>query len=1047
MIISKTTAVALFASLVAAHTFPYVPTQILMPSGCSAAIPHCDGQDVAYIFSQGDDDAGVEFRALNFSSAVGADVELDTLTDGELPFLKDAAGTTAFGATRTGNGTLMVYAGDCESGTGQVWSYSSEEGEWVKRDMGDSDDDDELRGPYFLGGTVAFSSTLAPDMDQPTIYTYGGMCASPQTSDDDWQTSGNYTKTMMSLLPETSHVDTGYSLRVASDGGPRTPMAGFTFTPLTPSMTNKSGIVTQQASFVLLGGHTQQAFINMSTAAVWNLPAESWTYVSIQAPSNDMYSRSGHTAVLSEDGGSIIILGGWVGDVNTVAEPQLAVLEMSQAYSSWKWTIPEDQPDTDGIYGHGAAVLPGNVMMVYGGWEMSSSGTSSSKIRRRASTSPRFLNLTSMAWSDSYKNPGAGSSDGDESSQSAPSEQQNMSGTKRLGLGLGLGLGLPLTFALTFVFLCWRATQKKHRKARDRALKAFSQDSSRYMNDHDEMTERDEYMWGANGLYTPYQPESDRGGALHMPPRPFARQMRGAGYVPTATRPMSFASIPGGIHPIYEDDEEEEPYRNSQAHDVQTPTSEAPSDPFLTPSAGANPPSFFPLPASRASATPSPESPRRHDPEVQDWVSDVDAADAMLARMNTRHGRTSPTRRNSASLRDDESRHGSNLSEAARSAADSLGQQQQQSPTEWRTKTTTTTAVASSTLLGGSTLLGAADIKPGSSGSSSYNTAKSSFHALRIEGPSLLLGRASTYNHNNDDEDLQPPGSPSKSKPRRGWLGSLRRVFSTSGSSNRTNSFPEDDQHHRPSLDRLGSGVAYEQPGLVGLRGELLRRKQGRQDWEDELRLPETGAGETDWDIERAVEQRLVQVMFTVPRERLRVVNADEKDDEAIDDDDEEGGGVAVVVPQAPQKAVLVDPDKNGSVSSRSDNGGVLHRQKSRQDVVVDGEKKRPSSPQQKQQPLYPGLYQPPPLEDDKTSTIPSGSHRRQTSQVSSTFLTVETASLEPRFSHETDDSLGRRSSGVVLEAQAVPLTRTTERPRTTRVLQMVDSFETMRST
>ena len=31
----------------------------------------------------------------------------------------------------------------------------------------------------------------------------------------------------------------------------------------------------------------------------------------------------------------------------------------------------------------------------------------------------------------------------------------------------------------------------------------------------------------------------------------------------------------------------------------------------------------------------------------------------------------------------------------------------------------------------------------------------------------------------------------------------------------------------------------------------------------------------TEWDVEAAVEQRVVQVMFTVPREKLRVVNAD----------------------------------------------------------------------------------------------------------------------------------------------------------------------------
>jgi len=34
-----------------------------------------------------------------------------------------------------------------------------------------------------------------------------------------------------------------------------------------------------------------------------------------------------------------------------------------------------------------------------------------------------------------------------------------------------------------------------------------------------------------------------------------------------------------------------------------------------------------------------------------------------------------------------------------------------------------------------------------------------------------------------------------------------------------------------------------------------------------------------DWDVEAAVERRVVQVMFTVPKTRLRVVNADVEGD------------------------------------------------------------------------------------------------------------------------------------------------------------------------
>ncbi|POR36089.1 Uncharacterized protein TPAR_03700, partial [Tolypocladium paradoxum] len=414
----------------AAPSFPYVPTQLLMPSACFNASA-CRGRDVAYVFAPSGDGAAVQFLALNYSSGVADKAQPDTITK-ELPFLKGAGPTTAFGAARTGDGTVVVYAGACDGAAGSVWSYDPGAG-WTKRTTTGQQGG---RGPYFLGATLAFLTTLAPTMDRPTIYTYGGMCATPQTDAATWQAGGNYTKTMLSLAPDGGFA---YGLRVASVAGPRVPFAGFTATQLPASVANVSGTVTQQAGFVFLGGHTQQAFINMSTAAVWSLPEESWSYVSIQPPppeeqqpgaelavrqaharaaeNANVYSRSGHTAVLSEDGRAVVVLGGWVGDVDTPAQPQLAVLEMRQAYSSWRWRIPRAQPAGPGIYGHGAALLPGNVMMVYGGWQTQPPGA---KAKRQAPAAPRFLNLTSMSWAGSYNNPEAGASRGGGGSHDAP---------------------------------------------------------------------------------------------------------------------------------------------------------------------------------------------------------------------------------------------------------------------------------------------------------------------------------------------------------------------------------------------------------------------------------------------------------------------------------------------------------------------------------------------------------------------------------------------------------------------------------------------------
>lgn len=806
----------------------------------------------------------------------------------------------------------------------------------------------------------------------------------------------------MSLAPNSQAVDTAYSLSVASTAGPATPIAGFTLTQLPASVTNISGSITQQAGFVLLGGQTQQAFINMSTAAVWNLPEQTWSYINIGAPdastgselarraAQEVESRSGHTAVLTEDGSSVVVLGGWVGDVSQPAEPQLLMLQLGQTYSSWKWSVPQKQPTGKGVYGHGAAMLPGNVMMVYGGWETSASGGNS---KRQASSggAPRFFNVTSMSWSSSYTNPTPGKLPNGNGPHDAPGAGDDSAQSRRLGLGLGLGLGLAVVLGLIVLGFClWRMRLKKRRESRALAAKAVAQDARCFVHDTDDMMERDDTMpWhlpGNDGYQGAAADRSigyeslrgaraslDDGSGRTITRKPvMSRSMRG-GYTPAETRFNAFVSPPGRIHPILEDDEED--YHNVAHHPTEplTPTSEVPSDPFMTPTATA-PPVLF-APSNRSSATPSPDGHRRHfDPDVQDWVSDVDAADSLLDRYNTsRQGRISPTRRNSTrstALRDDESRSGSNLSESNRSAADSLRRSQSNRK--------------SGSFFGGM-LLGGDYPKPSSSSSSSYNTARSGFGALQAEGPTLL-GRTtpSSPTHGYEDEDLTAPPSPSKTKPRRGWLGSLTRVFSQSGGSPPRAS-PELSPI-RPEMEQYGGD--YEPRS--GLRGELLRRKQGRSDWEDgsgqegSSRAVAPAQPENEWDIERAVEQRLVQVMFTVPKERLRVVNGDEEPDDEAEVLQKGARLQEIEDVHEPHVAELVDPDKASSSSEAE-------------------ERER-------------------------------GRGHRPYSQVEDPELLHVVA--EPRLSHSTDDS-GRRSSGAVFTAEAV----TFERPRT-RVLQMVDTIE-----
>ncbi|KAL6852141.1 hypothetical protein J3F83DRAFT_756714 [Trichoderma novae-zelandiae] len=855
------------------------------------------------------------------------------------------------------------------------------------------------------------------------------MCDTPSDSSKGWQSAANYSTSMMTLTPaDSSPSSRSYAQSITSSSGPKTPIAGFSLTALQSSMSNNSGTVTQQTSYVIIGGHTKQAFINMSTAAVWNLPEESWSYVNVQQTTDSpdgVESRSGHTAVLSQDGRSIIVLGGWVGDVTNAAEPQLAMLEMSQAYSSWRWTIPKQQPDfaDAGIYGHGAAILPGNIMLVYGGWRISDSD-SSSKTKRQSgvTTAPQFLNLTDMTWSTTYSNPTPAETGG-KSPGDAPGKTSDAAKSRVLGLSLGFGIGGGLIlFVVALVsFFCWRRRQRR-RAARDETIRAMAQDASMFVHDGVGMTERpDTFPWGYRSWYTGGQDASrtnadDRssgyesmrgsyGGYAPVVPgvvrKPVARQIRG-GYVPANAQLNSFVSTPGQIHPIMEDDEEDLSYQRVNPVDVTTPTSDAYSDPFMTPTAamasGALP-VFQPPPPGQSTAGPSTDGPFQHDPDVQDWVSDVDAADAMLARYNStrQQGRLSPTRRSSqrsSGMHEDDVHMDSGLSESTRSAGDGLGRS---SSGRW------SAIVATAGLFGGSSVPTTEPGKPGSSSSSSYNTAKSGFGALQAEGPHLLLGRTTPASPFEDDE-LQQPSSPSKLKPpRRSWLGSLRRVFSgaepASGDASARDRSPP-----RISTEMLSNDY---EPPLSALGNELLKRKQGRQDWEG-------GEGssamerENEWDIERAVENRLVQVMFTVPKERLRVVNADELDDGTSTDERPPL--------HMPQTAELVDMDKRSSMmeaSLRSSSKLSSHNDDEGGGVPVDqGDR------------------------DDGFLRVDHDDYEERGGRIQRPLSVVTDMSRGERpLSIATDVSFARSASVYTAEAL------TFERPKT-KVLQMVDRFE-----
>ncbi|KAI3402272.1 hypothetical protein diail_202 [Diaporthe ilicicola] len=1070
---------------------PYIPTSILVP-GSTAGVAYGretgSANSTAYLFTP-NNGGSVDLLAVDISSTLAASSvgnNAETLTQG-LPFLIASNNTTTFTPTLTSDGSIIAYAGDCSSDTASsVWVYNtttSHQASWVKHPVTING---PATGPLFLGGGFSFSETISPSLSEPLIYAYGGQCPN-ETLGDTWISAAEYSNTMVRLTTSTdSSSALAYTANPLSLKSQPIAEAGFSLTPLPPAISNISGTVTQSINSVVLGGHTQTAFVNMSTAAVWSLPEESWSFIAISGPSGSSSSdtselaksgeqvtevqpRSGHTTILNEAGSALVVLGGWVGNTSQAAEPQLAVLQMSGSeFGEWTWSVPNEQPlsSGEGIYGHGAALLPGNVMMVSGGYAISS-GSSASGLGKRDTVGvaggqlQMFFNLTSLTWSDSYTNPisvSTGSGGG-----TAPSTSPY-----KLGLGLGLGLGIPvLLLVLAICFFCWRRRQRLRHQTRDEHIRNLTTGTAFITSD--EMLEHENvYPWGPRsaarwytGGHDPYmrdqgtslgyenlrapagaRPDSDDPMAVESPGgyrrdirrRPAPRVARGL-YQPTGIAGVDDSMGPGAIHPILEDEEDEVAMADAMAPDKDE---ENDDDPFSTPVAStptrAGPslasPILFVAPGQSmvgsgpTSPTESTPRARPQHPEVQDWVSDIDASDALITARIQPHsttfrnlGKLSPTRRNSVRVSEDEpaggARTDSNLSESNRSAfsfvvnrSDSLRiagagplavsksrNEQERAGTSHSDKSSSSNSNATQ---------------------DSFMTAKS-ITALQSEGPGLLLGRPRPISVIEDlghlsDEDPLSPGSPSKSKPpRRSWFGSLKRVFSTgagSGSSNGSSSRTGSPTHGQSSdYDGLGLGSL----GLGGV-GLLQKRRQGRSAW-DEAGASASGARqgagggweEEEWDIERAVEQRLVQVMFSVPKDRLRVVNADNADlvslEESVVFVDPEKDDPPIQDTGAPDKEKKKAPAEDEEPGEAEDVASVASQteeaSKARREMIRQG--KQPERPS-----LLLKVPQPP------ASEISEGSRR---------------SSISP----------------VVLTAEQVRY----ERPRT-RVLDMVESFESI---
>lgn len=951
-------------TIIAAASLPYIPTSILLPPGSSTA----------FILSPNDATSSLDLLSIDVSSPLNPATFQPRQLSTSLPFFPRGATNIAFTPSVLSNGTIAIFAGDCSLSTSAaLWTYTTPTGTWTRHATTPGQSWDYSQGgPYHLGGSIAFSQQLAPITSPATFYIYGGMCPASTSSSSaaGWeQQAATYSNRMLRLTPPQSGATGGYTISYAPSTGPPVAEAGFTLTALAPSVANRSGIVTQQAGHVLLGGHTQQAFINMSTAAIWSLPEEQWSFVGIAAPAGGradlavkdgsggavvVDSRSGHTAVLSEDGTRLVVYGGWVGDVGTAAEPQIAVVNIGAAFGDWKWEVPVGggQAGGGGVYGHGAVLLPGNVMMVYGGRSISGGKTG-----KRAGEGVKFFDINKMSWTEGYTPPpaGSGSSAGGKTGTNPDGTPKSGSGTPNspggstsgsgssgsspegtsstseknnlpLTLGLTLGLALPLLLAALLAIACLVRRRSRRRAQRDEALANLAQGLPAHGYGHhrasgsagssgDTMQQRsgpdddifmpwnaasardwytgggDAYAQGRRSLgfetlrRSSSQENSYRGGVDVPPPlftpgvganqqRPRTTVAKGL-YTPTAGNSGGYDFLPlrgpGGkneIHPIYEEDDEDGDDDDGLGSPNRKSLLLLSDDPFATPPAGRSP-------------THGPGGSSAQDPEVRGWVSDVDAADAVLVSKIARHGSTTTTPPRFSPGGDD--RTNSNLSDRS----------------------------AFSFVAGAE-----ARLRPGTGGTSSgasFSTARSTFAALQSEGPDLLLRpqyqttptqNNFDNNHEDSEEEFPPqPPSPSKSKPRRSlsgnashWLGSLKRVFSnpspdpssSDGAHSRTReSLLDGSNASSTDFDAAAAGRA------LLARGAARRRKQGREAWEGIV-----GGGDGDeeeWDVERAVEQRLVQVMFSVPRAKLRVVNGEGEEGvleggSSSDEEGDEGG-------------------------------------------------------------------------------------------------------------------------------------------------------------
>ncbi|ERF74629.1 hypothetical protein EPUS_00759 [Endocarpon pusillum Z07020] len=993
--------------------FPYNPTRIYVTNNGSTA----------YIFSSQPSTSQADLQFLNTSDFIDASSpSLRTLT-GSLPFSNPSSWRSITPLLNANE--LNVLVGDCDDeGTEtELWHYTPGEGEsagtWDKRSL--SSTDSTLNSGFLSAG---FSFSPIASLNNASFYVFGGMCPNDTSTAETWTSNARYLNDMLSISPTApaiaSYPNSAYQSSILPLRGPPVPEAGLTITPLTPTFSNSSTTsVSQQQNFVLIGGHTQQAFINMSQVAIFSLPQESWSFKEIKHPESgetdlvrrsnrpEIEPRSGHTAVITRDGSKIIVFGGWVGDVSTPAEPQLAILEIGQGYGGvgeWKWTTPStsDNPMDGGrgIYGHAAAMLEGDVMLVYGGYSISASPRKVRRQNLQASNNQMFLfNTTSSSFISTYTRPTA--------SQLSTSVKDNSSTgalhttSQKVGLGAGLVLGFAALAGIVTVYIVYSRRLRQRRSAREKELRELALGAERYYSGdligagvdvrggpYPEMRSAswgsrqekrisspgDSFPWAPaapagqgqhseNGRYGNGEREAERTGLLveiPSPTRGLRRSLHSKGpttYNPSVGVPVNSAygtsPTTGEIHTITEQDEDSEASgsgRRSRSSKNKGGGIRPISDPFRDP-----PPQL--------TRSQSELDRLRREREVKGWVDDWEAAGTAMESgrpvqrsSSTKHDQSNTNTNTSRSRSPEKSdRTNSNLSERSTVSSGSIQRSVFGSISRNRSMRSSSTgytlfANAAAAMTGRATLVhhpgpspnpssstegnhgagvarrasskrsaslnfnsGASTrYRPGTGGSGQSPRERSDTFLPRI--PSLDLS-PTRQGHGYDEVFETPPESPVRERKALGWMGSMRRALTGSagagarrgtdgGIGRRVEEY--DSQHGTSSRDQpqMTEVNADDSPRrAASASAAFWMGKKGARDWDVDPSspspsLPPGAAGggdeaDSEWDVEAAVQKRLVQVMFTVPKEKLRVVNVDQLSLLSKSDVDDPGEGVA----------------------------------------------------------------------------------------------------------------------------------------------------------